>query len=255
MAANIEVGSSIVQQIVQSMLHSNAYMEKLCLLRDQPPGVSYAFELKNQPSTSTEIAAVIHSNSIANSSPRSVHVCRNYPTPKEGEFVDILSSHYEPLQYPLLLLHASLGWSNKFFPKLTQMKYYPLDLLQNHDHFCFLGRLNNGYLVDMFSQMDDECSQYRHQGLINRAGGDKDIDYHVGPTCIGSKAGASEQIADLLALCHQYGRPALFITVTTNSNWPEIREHLYPGQNASVQPGVVARAFQACFSFMMMAIS
>jgi hypothetical protein len=254
-AADINVGSSIVQQIEQTMLHSNAYMEKFRLLRDQPPGVPYALELKNQPSTSSEIAAIIHTNSIANSSPRSVHVWRNHPTANEGEFVDILSSHYEPLQYPLLFLHASPGWSNKFFPNLTQMKYYRMRLLQNDNRFRSLGRLNNEYLVDMFSRMEDERLQYRRQGLIDRAGGEKDINYHLGPDWIGSRAWASEQVADSLALCREYGRPSLFITVTTNPNWPEIRERLYPGQNASDQPGVVARAFKARFSLMMKAIS
>jgi len=254
-AANIEVGSSIVQQIGQTMLHSNAYMEKFRLLCDQAPGVPYALELKNHPSTSTEIAAIIHTNSIANSSPCSVHVWRNHPTANEGEFVDILSGQYELLQYPLLFLHASLGWLNKFFPKLTQMKHYRMHLLQNDNRFRSLGKLNNEYLVDMFSRMEDECLQYRHHGLINRAGGDKDIEYHLGPNCIGSKVWASEKVADSLALCREYGSPSLFIAVTTNPNWPEIRERLYPGQNASDQPGVVARAFKAHFSLMMTAIS
>jgi hypothetical protein len=254
-AAHIDVGSSIVPQIEQTMLHSNAYMEKFRLLRDQPPGVPYALELKNQPSTSSEIPAIIRTNSIANSSPCGVHVWRNHPTAKEGEFVDILSSHYEPLQYPLLFLHASPGWSNKFFPNLTQMTYYRMRLLQIDDRFRSLGRLMNEYLVDMFSRMEDERLQYRRQGLIHRAGGEKYINYHLGPDWIGSRAWASEQVADSLALCREYGRPSLFITVTTNPNWPEIRERLYPGQNASDQLGVVARAFKARFSVMMKAIS
>ena len=39
MAANIEVSCLIVQQIEQTMLHSNAYMEMFHLFRDQPPAV------------------------------------------------------------------------------------------------------------------------------------------------------------------------------------------------------------------------
>ena len=132
-AADIDVGSSIVQQIEQTMHHSNAYMDKFRLLRDQPPGVPSALELKNQPSTCSEIAATIHTNSIANSHPRSVYDWRNHPTPDEEEFEYILSSHYEHLEYPLLFLHTSPGWLNEFFPNLTQMKYYRMRWLQN-DH-------------------------------------------------------------------------------------------------------------------------
>lgn len=99
----------------------------------------------------------------------------------------------------------------------------------------------------MFSRTEDEHLHYRCQGLFHHAGGDKDIDYHPGPDCIGSKAWTSEQVADALALCRECGRPSRFITVTTIPNWPEIRQRLYSGQNASDQPGVVARGFKGCF--------
>jgi len=225
-----------------------------CLLRNQPPGVPYALELNNQPSTSTEIAAAIHTDSIANSSLCSMHVWRNHPTAHEGEFVDILSSDYEPLQYLHLFLHTFLGWSNKLFPKRTQMKCYSMHLLQNNNHLYSLGRLNDEYFLDIFSRMEDDRLQYSLQGFIHSAEGVKDIDYHLGPDYIGSKGWASQQVADLLALCCEYGRPALFIIVTTNPNWPDIWEHLYPTQNDSDSPGVVAQAFKRCFSFLLMAI-
>lgn len=87
------MGSLIGQQIEQTILHSNACMEKFHLLCNQLPGVPYALELKNQPSTSSEIAILIPTNSSTNFSPCSVQVLRNHPTVNEGEFVDILSSH------------------------------------------------------------------------------------------------------------------------------------------------------------------
>jgi len=254
-AMDVQVDSSIVRQIELAILHSNPYIEKFRHLRDQPPGVPYALELKNQPASSNEIAAILHINTISVSSPRSVYVWRNDPTSNEGEFVNVLSSHYEPLQYPLLFPHGSPGWSIDFHPKLTQMKYYRMRLLQNDDRFRSLGRLNNEYLVDMFSRMEEERLQYRRHGLIQRAGGEKDIDYNLGSNWIGSRAWASEQVADSLALCREFGRPSLFITVTTNPNWPEIKERLYPAQSAFDQPGVVARAFKARLSLMMKAIS
>jgi len=106
---NIEVGFLIVQQIEWTLRHLNAYIEKFRLLCDQPAGVPDALEHKNQPSTPFEIATVLQINSITNSSPCRVHVWRNHSTAHEGEFVDILSSYYEPLQFPLICLHTSLG--------------------------------------------------------------------------------------------------------------------------------------------------
>jgi len=175
-AVKINVDSPIVQQIEHSILQSDPAMEKFRFLRDQPPGVPYSLELMNQPSSSTEIAAILLINSISDSSPHSIFVWGNHPTGNVGEFVSVLSSHYEPLQYPLFFLDASPGWSNVFYPKLTEMKYYRLRLLQNDDRFRSLARFRNEYLVDMFSRMVQERLDYRCQGLIHRAGGETDID-------------------------------------------------------------------------------
>ena len=61
---------------------------------------------------------------------------------------------------------------------------------------------------------------------------------------IGSRAWASDQVADSMALCREYGKPSLFITVTTNVRWPEIVSQLSPGQSASDIPIIVCRCFR-----------
>ena len=40
-----------------------------------------------------------------------------------------------------------------------------------------------------------------------------------------------------------YGKPDLFITVTANDNWPEVREQLRPGQSTTDRFDIVARVF------------
>src|SRR5207248_5257788 len=62
---------------------------------------------------------------------------------------------------------------------------------------------------------------------------------------VGSRAWASEHVADSLALCREFGKPSLFITVTKNPNWPEITSRLGPGQTASDIPVIGARVFKA----------
>ena len=42
----------------------------------------------------------------------------------------------------------------------------------------------------------------------------------------------------------KYGHPDLFITMTTNPNWPEIRNNLLPGQEPLDRPDLVARVFR-----------
>ncbi|KAE8184102.1 hypothetical protein CF335_g8124, partial [Tilletia laevis] len=48
---------------------------------------------------------------------------------------------------------------------------------------------------------------------------------------------------DAIALSREYGRPDLFITMTTNVHWREIQDELYPGQTASDRPDLVSRVF------------
>ena|SRR5947209_6259964 len=60
---------------------------------------------------------------------------------------------------------------------------------------------------------------------------------------VGSRSWASNQVADALALCREYGKPSFFVTMTTNPNWPEIKNSLLPGQCPSDDPVLVCRVF------------
>ena len=61
---------------------------------------------------------------------------------------------------------------------------------------------------------------------------------------LGSVRWSSNQIADSLAVAAQHGCPTFFITFTCNSDWPEIKSQLRPGQNYSDIPVVVCRVFK-----------
>ncbi|XP_024196523.1 uncharacterized protein LOC112199789 [Rosa chinensis] len=50
-----------------------------------------------------------------------------------------------------------------------------------------------------------------------------------------------------MALVQKYGRPDLFITVTCNPNWEELRNELLPGQTPQDRPDLVTRVFHAKF--------
>jgi len=109
-AMDVQVDTSIVPQIELGILHLNPYIEQFCHLRDQPTRVLYASEPNDQPASSNMIATILHINTISVSTPCRAYVWRNDPTSNEGEFVNVLSSHYDPLQYPLLFPHGSPGW-------------------------------------------------------------------------------------------------------------------------------------------------
>ncbi|XP_065915773.1 uncharacterized protein [Dysidea avara] len=53
-----------------------------------------------------------------------------------------------------------------------------------------------------------------------------------------------ERQQDAMTYVRKYGHPDLFITMTTNPNWPEIRNNLLPGQEPLDHPDLVARVFR-----------
>ena len=60
----------------------------------------------------------------------------------------------------------------------------------------------------------------------------------------GSRRYLHEKYEDAMALIRVFGKPDFFITFTCNPNWPEIKDHLLPGQTASDRPDLVVRAFR-----------
>ncbi|KAE9050433.1 hypothetical protein PR001_g2397 [Phytophthora rubi] len=53
-----------------------------------------------------------------------------------------------------------------------------------------------------------------------------------------------QQYYDSMAIVRQFGKPDLFVTVTTNPKWPEIQANLLPGQTPSDRPDIVTRVFK-----------
>ncbi|XP_065840180.1 uncharacterized protein [Oscarella lobularis] len=54
-----------------------------------------------------------------------------------------------------------------------------------------------------------------------------------------------------MAYVRKFGRPTYFITQTCNPSWPEIVQHLLPGQAAHQRPDIVARVFHLKLTEMM----
>ncbi|POM57693.1 LOW QUALITY PROTEIN: Helitron helicase-like protein, partial [Phytophthora palmivora] len=52
-----------------------------------------------------------------------------------------------------------------------------------------------------------------------------------------------QRFLDAMAIVRETGAPSLFITMTCNPHWPEIKDNLRRGQTASDRPDIVARVF------------
>ncbi|XP_074327791.1 uncharacterized protein LOC141665703 [Apium graveolens] len=125
------------------------------------------------------------------------------------------------------------------------------------------GRLWQQFIVDAFAAVE----QYRldwirnHQSVIRSdlyrsirdsvAKGDTDPcnkgkNVILPATHTGSQRYMNQYFKDSLAICRTIGHPSLFLTMTCNTQWPEIKsmmEH-FPGVDVADKPDVIARVFK-----------
>lgn len=53
-----------------------------------------------------------------------------------------------------------------------------------------------------------------------------------------------EKQQDAMCYVRQYGRPDLFVTITTNPKWPEITDNLLENQQSQDRPDLIVRVFK-----------
>jgi hypothetical protein len=60
-----------------------------------------------------------------------------------------------------------------------------------------------------------------------------------------------QKYQDCIGICREFGCPDLFITFTSNANWPEILSALPPGLTPSDRPEIVNRVFKMKLNILM----
>ena len=197
-----------------------------------------------------------------------------------------LNPEYSPLAYVLLFPTGSpAGWHdymiqsgpNASLPstRLSCLQHAafrlftrPSPLFSNHLHLA--GKLFHQYIVDCYAQVEQgrmnfirsNQSKLRaefYQGIADSmAGEDVPNSRHLGhriilpSSHIGSARHMHQLCQDALAIVRRMGKPDLFITMTTNPQWPEIIENLLPGQqDANDRPDLATRVFYLKFQAMM----
>ncbi|CAN6821127.1 unnamed protein product [Brassica oleracea] len=185
---------------------------------------------------------------------------------------------YMTLQYPLLFpygeygfhpeipLHLETGKSRtrKF---LTIRQYYAAQIQTRLNQGMTLvkgGRLLHQYDVDFFTTIEEDRLRWaRYNQDVLRAElysnvldavskGDTDAKiigqrFILPPSFTGGPRYLVEKYHDAMAICRKYGNPDLFITMTANPNWREIREHLdrYGGDSPNDRPDIECWVFKA----------
>ena len=123
------------------------------------------------------------------------------------------------------------------------------------------GRLFQQYIVDQYVKWETNSLNWHYknqaklrtetyQGLNDMVYNEEADINQVGKQIIlassftGSTRYFQQLYQDAMAIVREFGKPDLFITVTCNPKWPEIKKELLPNQKASDRPDLIARVFK-----------
>ncbi|XP_033133939.1 uncharacterized protein LOC103833495 [Brassica rapa] len=181
------------------------------------------------------------------------------------------------LQYPLLFPYGEYGFhpeiplhletgTSRTRQFLTIRQFYAAQIQTRLKQGLTLikgGRLLHQYIVDIYTAIEEDRLRWaRNNQDILRAElynnvldavckGDTDAKiigqrFILPPSFTGGPRYLVEKYHDAMAICREYGNPDLFITMTANPNWKEIKEHLakYGGESPNDRPDIECRVFK-----------
>ncbi|XP_074271299.1 uncharacterized protein LOC141595232 [Silene latifolia] len=105
--------------------------------------------------------------------------------------------------------------------------------------------------LDYFRNNQETIRAELYQGIIDTVGNGECRATNVGkrvilpPTFLGGPRDMKKRYLNSMALVHRFGKPDLFVIMTCNAGWPEIKELLAPGEEVQNRPDLVARVFRA----------
>ena len=206
-----------------------------------------------------------------------------YPRTPAGQAstfrIHYLSKHLNPMCYVLFYPNGEEGWSPIPGQRInldelnepardrnvTQLQFYSSQLFKRPNIYNPIldgGRLFHVWVIDKFlnvetnrldwhrkNQAQLRVDQYR--GLMDALESEaNEVEGRLGRVVIlassfeGSARNMNEHYHDAMAIVAKYGFPELFITMTANTEWPEIIENLHQNQTAFERPDLIDRVFK-----------
>lgn len=149
------------------------------------------------------------------------------------------------------------------FVSVREYYAYKLQIRKNDKSFllCF-GRLLQQYIVDnyvkletqrldFFRSQQQEIRKEFLQGVVDAMASGETEGSRVGQrivlpsSFIGGPRNMRQKYIDAMTLVQKFGKPDIFLTMTSNPNWPEIKELLMPQEESQNRADLVVRVFHA----------
>ena len=183
---------------------------------------------------------------------------------------------YDCLQYPLLLPYGNDSWNlilkmtSQY--KISQLQFYCFHFFSRQGNYLIQARkLYQQYIVDAYAKIECERLQFirREQKrlradsyqelrdtIINTDGNPQNVGQRIilPATYCGGPRYMFEKQQDAMCFVRTYGRPDLFITITTNPKWEEITLKLEAGQRPHDRPDLLVRVFRLKLKSALQAI-
>ncbi|XP_022847664.1 uncharacterized protein LOC111370209 [Olea europaea var. sylvestris] len=179
---------------------------------------------------------------------------------------------YDPLQYPLLFPYGEPGWHEVLKAKKNRItvscrEYYCYKLQIRCVNNCILlhaGRLLQQYVVDIYVKIETVRLDYfrnnqkviraeLYRGIVDSVQNGENKDYKIGkslvlPSCfIGGPRNMTKRYMDAMSLVQRYVKPDVFLTMTCNPNWREIKCELKHSDEIQNIPDLLVQIFRAKF--------
>jgi Helitron helicase-like domain at N-terminus len=197
------------------------------------------------------------------------------------QHINNLHASYAPLHYVLLFPYGTSGWTqtleqrptaqrnnashNQRLKCLSQLQFYAYCIHTHLNEFPIIhhgGCLFQQYLCDIWVSTDQNrlCWVENSQSTLRAtlysgledviACNDDNLNLNnisrwviLPSSYVSSPRYMNLRFQDAMALARYYHGFDLFITFTTNPNWPEITHELFPRQSPSNQPDLITRVF------------
>ena len=162
------------------------------------------------------------------------------------------------------------GWhQTMLYGNVTQLQFYKHRLQVRHDTYNIVmrsKRLMQQYVVDMWAKIEGSRMNWithnqrivraeKYNGLYdaldNELGQQQGRKFILPPSVYGSPRWYREAFQNAMTLVRTLGKPDIFVTFTTNPNWPEMKEALLPGESPSDRPDICDRVFNLKFQSLL----
>lgn len=159
----------------------------------------------------------------------------------------------------------SVAQKNKTRAQVSFREYYSYKLQVRPSQKSILlhaGRLLQQYVVDMYVKIETSRLDYfrnnqneiraeLYEGIVDCVKSGETRAAMIGKRIIlpsfftGGPRDMNKRYMDGMALVQKFGKPDIFLTITCNPNWPEIKDQLKYNDEPQNRPDLLTRIFRA----------